>query len=169
MEKRIPKLILKYDEIKQNRLWGFQPTECYDCKGHLFYFAEELGIVYEKGDWQVVGYVFDEGKGSLNLRVVGIKGYCAECGNGMDSYTSWHYWKDDIVHVFSDGLDADEKPDIEAYLSLVNKTGKVEVSKKQRQIYSLYIHADVQDQLKKWLEKNKKLIKKKEVVKKKRH
>ena len=125
----------------------------------LFFFT----LKENQCDFAILSYVLE--KGSLSLRTVGIKAYCAECGSGHDAYTSWLYFKDDVIHIFADGLDADEEPNVEAYLSIVNKTGQPELTKEKKRAYMLFLDQSLVDALKKWFAKNQKLLVKKKEVK----
>lgn len=159
MEARIPKLVLKKIEI-ETKNFNIDCTECYECNGNLFYIAEEFGIAYE-GDYKVSGYVFK--KGSLSLTNVGMTLFCAECGSHNEGYNKWMFDDDKIVHSWDrDDLDADDKDMIEVFLSKLNKTGKV-----NGKGYYYVIDDEVKKKIEKWFEKNKNLLEKREVKKKK--
>ena len=156
MNQRIPKLILKYEDIKNqpHRLWNFTPTECYSCKGHLFYASQEFGVVFEsyEGNYSVLGNILEGG--SLRLSCVGVSLYCAECGCHYEGYYSWQYGNDDTIHIFSDGIDPDEMGEVEHALNILNRTGSLD-----NLPYPSYTVNGAKENILKWLEKNKKLVK----------
>lgn len=159
-ENRVLKTVLKADKVGTKGGWSLAQKDnvqfCYDCKSPLFYVRTEHGIAYEDYDIPIHGYIFK--KGALNLRVIGIRLYCAECGCGNEGYTSFQYEKDNIVFSWDDDdLEYYEQEYIERAISIFNKEGKV-----PNNLVCGYGIKEIAEKINAWAEKHPELFKKKD-------
>jgi hypothetical protein len=121
-KKRIPKLILTPNQIESEDNWRFGGCEkltfCDTCHSNLFYINKVYGVVVENLDYDILGY---KEKRIFKLREVGLRLYCAECGEFEDDYSSFKYFKDEVIMDLSE-LDGGEKQEIEHCLDQYNHT-----------------------------------------------
>lgn len=100
-QERIPKLVIKPDEIDGPDCFGFNlndnTTTCRDCGSHLFYIKKELGVIAEESDYGIMGNRSNENNRTYRISEIGLVLYCAECGEFEENYTNFCYDKDTIV------------------------------------------------------------------------
>ena len=122
MKDRIPKLIIKAEEIEAN--WNLKQEEqmftCQSCGSMIFYIKKILGVVAEESLFQIVGW---RGKRNYQIREVGINLFCAECGKTNEYYHTFQYDKDAVVCNYDD-IDGEEVNEIEFCLRQFNEKGK---------------------------------------------
>ncbi len=96
--KRIPKIVIKPDEIESNDCFGLNLNEntitCSDCGSHLFYIKKELGVVAEEHDYGI----WNNRSNRIHcVRTVGVIIYCAECGAFNEHYRNFCFDKDNLI------------------------------------------------------------------------
>jgi len=123
IQTRIPKLVIKPDEIDDNNHWALNlnenTTTCNDCGSHLFYIKEELGVVAEENDYMVIN---NRSEKTYDVRVIGLTLYCAECGAVGELYYNFCYDEDKVVCSW-DELGGSEKIEIGYCLNQWNQKG----------------------------------------------
>jgi len=121
-KERIPKLIIKPDEIEMN--WNLKQEEqmftCQSCGSMIFYVKKILGVIAEETDYQIYGW---RGKRNYRIIEIGIDIFCSECGEHNEWYHTFRYDKDQVVCEYDD-IGGEETGEIEFCLRQFNEKGK---------------------------------------------
>jgi len=122
-KKRIPKSVIRVDEIESKEIFGLNLNEntvaCDCCGSYLCYIKTNLGVVAEDDDYGIIG---NRGNRTYNVREIGLTIYCAECGEYIESYSSFSYDRDKVVCTW-DELGDSEKAEIDYCLSQWDQKG----------------------------------------------
>ena len=96
---------------------------CYNCQSTLFYIRERYGVVEEDSDFQIMN---NQRKSYYVFRVIGIRCYCAECGEFNEDYNKWMYPVDKTVYTFDDEdfFDEDDRMEVMYCISQYNQRKK---------------------------------------------